>query len=110
METACSAWLAANSGKFSPNELAIIRQKLEKMDADKAVILSSVELKDPMTGLLLCLFGGFMGIHRFYIKDTGMAVLELLTCGLCGILTLIDLFMIMGKVRKFNYTAVLPFL
>lgn len=110
METACAAWLAANNSKFNANEMLVIRQKLEKMDADKAAVLSSVELRDPMVGLLLCLFVGFFGVHRFYIKDTGMGVLELLTGGLCGILTLIDLFTIMGKVRKANYTAILPFI
>lgn len=110
MEVAAASWLAANNNKFNPSDLVLIRQKLETMSADKVAILSSVELKDPMIGLLLCLFLGSLGVHRFWIKQIGMGVLELLTCGLCGILTIIDLFTIMGNTRKFNAAAVMPYL
>ena len=110
METMAAAWLAANGNKFAPNDLAIIRQRLEKLDSDKAVVLSSVELKDPTIGLVICIFLGCLGIHRFWLKDTGMGILELLTCGLCGILAFVDLFTIMGKTRKYNYNAILPFI
>ena len=110
METMASAWLAANGNKFAPSDLAIIRQRLERLDPDKAVILSSVELKDPTTALVLCLFLGGLGIHRFWLKDTGMGILELLTFGLCGILALVDLFLITGKARKYNFNAILPFI
>lgn len=110
METVAASWLAANSGKFNSGDLVLIRQKLETMSADKVMVLSSVELKDPMIGLLLCLFLGGLGIHRFWIKHIGMGVLELLTGGLCGILVLIDLFTIMGNTRKYNFNAIMPYL
>lgn len=50
--------------------------------------------KSRLTTLLLCLFVGSLGIHRFYVGKTGTGILWLLTLGLCGIGTLVDLIMI----------------
>ena len=46
--------------------------------------------KDWLVTLLLCFFVGCLGIHRFYVGKTGTAILMLITCGGCGIWTLID--------------------
>ena len=43
------------------------------------------------TALLLCLFLGGLGIHRFYMGDIGIGFLQLLTLGGLGIWSLIDL-------------------
>ena len=54
--------------------------------------------KNWLTTLLLCLFLGSVGGHRFYAGKIGTAILMILTCGGCGIWTLIDLIMILtGK-------------
>ncbi len=56
--------------------------------------------KDWLTTLILCFFLGSLGIHSFYAGKTGIGIVQLLTCGGCGIWTLIDFVMIvMG-----NYT------
>ncbi len=44
--------------------------------------------------LLLCIFLGEFGVHRFYNGKIGTGILQLITLGGCGIWALIDLIMI----------------
>ncbi len=44
-----------------------------------------------LVALLLCIFGGALGIHRFYLGYIGIGILMLLTGGVCGVLAIIDL-------------------
>ena len=67
------------------------------MDDDKFSLISTVQMKDPNTVLLVSIFLGVLGIDRFMIGDTGMGILKLLTCGCCGVLTIIDWFTISKK-------------
>jgi TM2 domain-containing membrane protein YozV len=50
--------------------------------------------------LLINIFLGVFGIHRFYLGYTGIGVVQLLTLGGCGIWSLIDLVLIVT--RKLN--------
>lgn len=62
-----------------------------------------VSPKSRMIALLLCLFFGVIGAHRFYAGKTGTGLLYLFTGGFGGLGVLIDLFMILtGGFRDAN--------
>lgn len=84
-----------------------VRERLLAMDESKAMMIMSMQFKDPMTALIISLFLGGYGIDRFYIGDTGAGILKLLTCGGCGIWAIIDWFIIMGTTREKNFNRLM---
>lgn len=99
-------YLTTNAKYFEPSVIPVIRQKLEKADDTTFLSVQSCELKDPTTLLLISIFLGTLGIDRFMLGDTGMGILKLLTCGCCGILTIIDWFTIIKKTKQKNLATI----
>ena len=52
---------------------------------------STESKKSPTVALLLCIFLGSLGVHRFYVGKIGTGILMLLTSGGFGIWYFIDL-------------------
>ena len=100
-----------NNQKFFPSEkVMFLKEKLLALDDNKFAMISTIELKDPTTNLILSLFFGGLGVDRFMLGDTGMGVLKLLTGGLCGILTIVDWFSIQKKTKEFNFNKIMSLL
>lgn len=62
--------------------------------------------KSWLTTLLLCLFLGNLGIHRFYLGRLGTGMIMLFTCGFFGVWTLIDVIIICCRKAKDCYGKV----
>ena len=54
-------------------------------------IIPGVSRKSKTTALLLCIFLGGLGVHRFYAGKVGTGIIYLLTVGLFGIGWLVDI-------------------
>jgi TM2 domain-containing membrane protein YozV len=68
-----------------------------KVEINKINPDPSISTKSPTAVLLLCIFLGGMGIHRFYVGKIGTGILMLLTFGGLGIWALIDLALILSN-------------
>jgi hypothetical protein len=72
-----------------------IREVITKPNQERATKATEarkyVESKDQLVALLLALFVGFMGIHRFYLGYTAIGIIQLMTFGGLGIWSFIDL-------------------
>lgn len=97
--------------KYLPAEkIVFIKEKLKNIDEERFSLVSAVEFKDPTTILLVSLFLGPLGIDRFMLGETGMGILKLLTCGVCGILTIIDWFSVQKKAKELNFNKLMMIL
>lgn len=66
------------------------------VNANPAVVVGG-RARDKWVAVLLCLFLGVFGAHKFYEGKIGMGILYLFTGGLCGIGVLIDLIALLLK-------------
>ena len=103
-------YVMTNQKYFPAEKIVYLKDKLRTMDEEKFSHLTTVEMKDPTTVLLISIFLGVLGIDRFMIGDTGMGILKLLTGGCCGILTIVDWFTISKKTKELNFNNVMSLL
>ena len=75
---------------------------LEESNKDISEI-NSIKLKSPLTGVILSVFLGWLGIDRFYSGNYLYGFIKLCTCGLLGIGWFVDWFIIGNSVKTENY-------
>lgn len=81
-------------GKFCSNCGAAIDTEATRANETPTGLPIKKSEKSALTALLLCLFLGALGIHRFYVGKIGTGILMLLTGGGLGIWSLVDLVVI----------------
>lgn len=100
-------FIAAN-GKFFPNEkIPIIKQRLLDADETKSEVVQCIDFKDPTMLLVISILVGALGIDRFMLGEIGLGVFKLLTCGGCGIWTIVDWCIITKKTKEYNYNELM---
>ncbi len=87
---------------FDSASIPYIGEKLMQMNETQFMIANSLDYKDPMMMLVISIVGGTFGIDRFMIGDIGIGILKLMTAGLCGIMTVIDWFLIQNRTKEYN--------
>ena len=103
-------YFTANAKYFPSESIGLLREKMLKAGEDRDIFIQSVKLKEPTTLLIVSIFLGSLGIDRFMAGDTGLGVLKLLTGGVCGIMTIVEWFIIMKRAREKNLQAMLAVL
>ncbi|MCX7001767.1 MAG: TM2 domain-containing protein [bacterium] len=87
---------------LSPIELATMQQGMTDQQKMQFITQYNGSKKDPTIAIVLAVVLGGLGVDRFYAGDIGLGLLKLFTAGLCGIMWLIDIFLISGRVSEFN--------
>ncbi|MCR4612657.1 MAG: TM2 domain-containing protein [Bacteroidaceae bacterium] len=96
-------YLATNGKYFPEDKLPFLRDALLQVDDSRWTMLQTLQMKDPLTLLLISIFLGECGVDRFMLDEIGLGILKLLTAGGCGVWWLVDLFLIQDKAKEFNY-------
>ena len=96
-------FMAKKGEWFPPERNSEIRDALSKLDKERLLVVTSIDYKEPTILLIISIFVGGWGVDRFLLGDITMGVLKLITGGGCGIWWLVDLFLITGKTKQYNY-------
>lgn len=73
--------------RTAPNNITVVEQSSAELSSPAAAASG----KSQLIALLLVIFVGGIGIHRFYLGYTWQGIVQLLTLGGCGVWALIDL-------------------
>lgn len=95
-------FILTNKDYFASEDIPMIRLRMESAEDSKWSALAIVNFKDPQTALMLSIFGGLIGVDRFYIGDHLLGVFKIITCGGILIWAFVDQFLIRIAAKENN--------
>lgn len=99
--------IAQWQGKLPDAESLILVKQLEEVDEETLAMLMSLQLKNPIIGLVLGILLGFWGVDRFYKGDIALGVVKLFLWWITlGIWIIIDWFLVWRGIKKDNVTKI----
>lgn len=102
-----NTFILSNIENFSPEDVPMIRAKMENAEDSKWSLLAMQDFKNPNTALMLSIFGGPIGIDRLYIGDHLLGIFKTITCGGIFIWAFVDMFLIKKATRKNNLSMLM---
>ncbi|WP_158612459.1 TM2 domain-containing protein [Leptotrichia sp. OH3620_COT-345] len=100
-------FLMAHSNNLPSDKIYMLKERIRKLPKENADRLQFISLKNASTMILISIFLGQWGIDRFMLGETGLGILKFLTCGACGVWTVIDWFMISKKTKEYNFKLIM---
>lgn len=107
MEQKINMFMVTNRKYLPATKMPQLRSQLENIDENKLMLLSAVEMKDPIIALVLSILFGALGVDRFMIGQVGLGLLKLFTLGGFGIWYIIDIFLIINMTKEENYKNII---
>lgn len=93
-------FIGMNAENFNPQDLMVIKEKLEKMDDDKFYLIQGTEFQKPSTIMLIAIL---LGWERFWLDDVGLGIVKIITCYGCLIWWIVDIFSAKERTKKYNF-------
>lgn len=97
-----ASYLQQQRTLFPPHHLHLLEKLLLNADEAQMARFASTPLKSPGVALLLAIFGGMLGLDRFYLGQPAAAAGKVLTGALCGTWWLADCILIRQAARMRN--------
>ncbi len=102
-------FLKRNKDFLPKNSINELQSYLENQPDFKLDTLNDRQFKHPIGMIIVCLFFGWLGLHRFMINDIEGGVLIIIAnffCLIGNIVVTLDLFTIAEKTRQYNYQKI----
>ena len=93
-------FIGLNNENFNPQDLMVIKQKLEQMEDSKFYLIQGTTFQKPTTILLIAIL---LGWERFWLDEIGLGILKIITAYGCGIWWLVDIFSAKDRAKKYNF-------
>jgi len=93
-------FIGMNAENFEPQDLMAIKDKLEKMEDDKFLIIQGAEFQKPSTIFLIAIL---LGWERFWLDDVVLGIVKVITFYGCFIWWLVDIFSAKERAKKYNF-------